>query len=228
MDQGLPEAKRAKTVSSTYRTAADNDETPATHHRTTSTKTTSNLLIRLSQGCLRHQQTCHSNDESMAQGDGAEAQQCASEMQKLSRLIPLIEASCLNAIHISPAEIQNLALFYISVVQRTYCPYSLLYIFNDGQGAVEGKRKHCLLYLLTIVLFIYIYYICTSTTNNNVSKPETFMSFLFFVCFISESHNTYIFISFSLSIAKSTSTSVSCPPYKCHGARYHSIHGQEA
>ena len=146
MDQGLPEAKRAKTIS-TDRTAADHEAT--THHRTTSTKTTSNLLIRLSQGCLRHQQTCHSNDESMTQGEGVEAQQqCASEMQKLSRLIPLIEASCLNAIHISPAEIQNLALFYISVVQRTYCPYSLLYIFNDGKGAVEGKRVHYLFYLL--------------------------------------------------------------------------------
>lgn len=130
----------------------------------TTTKTTSNLLIRLSQGCLRHQQTCHCENESKERdqegmGDEEEEEtnetekddsQCASEMQKLSRLIPLIEASCQTAVHISPTEIQNLALFYISVVQRTYCPHSLLYIFKDGKGGIEGECSR--------VVFIFFSY----------------------------------------------------------------------
>jgi hypothetical protein len=138
----------------------------------TTTKTTSNLLTRLSQGCLRHQQTCHSENESKERDqEGMEEEeeheeeetketnetekddsQCASEMQKLSRLIPLIEVSCQNTVHISPTEIQNLALFYISVVQRTYCPYSLLYIFKDGKGGIEGTYSRVAYSFLTMII----------------------------------------------------------------------------
>jgi hypothetical protein len=145
------------------------------------TKTTSNLLIRLSQGCLRHQQTCHSGNKSKERDqEGMEEEeeheetketetddsQCASEMQKLSRLIPLIEASCQNTVHISPTEIQNLALFYISVVQRTYCPHSLLYIFKDGKGGIEGTYSRVAYSFLTTMIIIstLLSFYCSYTT----------------------------------------------------------------
>jgi hypothetical protein len=159
MNHLFPEAKRAKTSADTSNSNNNNAASDYNATATRNTKSTSNLLIRLSQGCLCHAQTCHSrdneeeeeeeeeNNESMVPKEQRrqqqeQNQQCASEMKKLARLIPLIEASCQNAIAISPSEIQNLALFYISVVQRIYCPYSLLYIFNNGKGGIEGEHEY--------------------------------------------------------------------------------------
>lgn len=122
MEPSPPEAKRSK------RSHTHSGEDRAKNH----VSKPLSLLIRLSQGCIRHQQTCHPHHVE-------DSDKCDTDMKKLAQLVPKIEATCRDAQDISHREVLNLALFYISVVQGTYCPHSLQQIFQGGKQGVESK-----------------------------------------------------------------------------------------
>ena len=115
-------------------------------------KTTSkSLLIRLSESCNSHRTKFHNpDDEHDVECDSEPSPQCSSDMKALRGIIPKIEASCqcrkgskdrsargVNAI--DPKEVNNLCLFYVSVLEGVYCPHSMELLFDHGRGGVESK-----------------------------------------------------------------------------------------
>jgi len=119
------------------------------------------LLIRLSESCNSHRTKFHNpDDEHDVECDSEPSPQCSSDMKALRGIIPKIEASCqcrklskdgnrdrgeasdrsardVNAI--DPKEVNNLCLFYVSVLECVYCPHSMELLFDHGRGGVESK-----------------------------------------------------------------------------------------
>lgn len=44
-----------------------------------------------------------------------------------------------NGNEVDPKEVNNLCLFYISVLDGAYCPHSIELLFDNGRGGVESK-----------------------------------------------------------------------------------------
>lgn len=123
------------------------------------TSSNKSLLVRLSESCNLHRQNCHgSDDENDIDYNADPSPQCLSDMKDLKSIIPMIEASCLRKKrnesdsragdsstgpatlrNIDPKEVNNLCLFYISVVECTYCPFSMDLLFDHGRGGIESE-----------------------------------------------------------------------------------------
>jgi hypothetical protein len=135
----------------------------SSRQRTKSSK--KSLLIRLSESCNLHRKNCHEecdDEHDMDCNTDHPSPRCLSDMKDLRSIIPMIEASCLgtsmktsgnekrevasrvgtvSAVRnaIDPKEVNNLCLFYISVVECTYCPFAMELLFDHGRGGVESE-----------------------------------------------------------------------------------------
>lgn len=185
----------------------DSSSSPSRDKLSSSNKS---LLVRLSESCNFHRKNCHSSSSSDDVDYNADpSPQCLSDMKDLKSIIPMIEASCLGmkmtsgesdtsrragapstgparAAHlrkVDPKEVNNLCLFYISVVECTYCPFMMDLLFDHGRGGVEiFPRVHELLRLLTLDIMVDNTLACAksrraaSSTTKNMNHGSLFSS----------------------------------------------------
>lgn len=137
-------------------------------------KGSKSLLVRLSESCTSHKNTCHHHDdehETIDDNDDGPSDQCSLDMNSLKKIIPIIEAACKCRQHerereslsdgnngnsdgntstnatvskkakenVDPKEVMHLCLFYISVVECTYCPHAMNLLFDNGSDGLESK-----------------------------------------------------------------------------------------
>ena len=94
----------------------------------------SSLIMMLAKSCQKHEE--QHNKDGTIENDYDENHVpplCAKALQTLTRIIPKVEKAYRAAAHPAPMDIQHLCDFYLSVVQRKFCP-SALHLFEYGKN----------------------------------------------------------------------------------------------
>lgn len=104
-----------------------------------SSSPSSSLIVMLAKGCKKHREQHEKEGDIHLLSDETQIPgSCVKALSSLSRILPKVEQAYCASSTPKPGDIENLCDFYLSVVQRNFCPAALK-LFDHGRKPVESK-----------------------------------------------------------------------------------------